>query len=124
MTDHQPDLLDMLESPSSVTWIGERRPERLTCGPLHLPACYNPNSFDTWCDCGAVRWPGQVGTWHSIPRREPYAPPLLGVGIGAPGLSHREPPVLGWDTYFMHADGCPDRGVYHTAGRCFVEATS
>lgn len=65
--------------------IGVLRPERHACGEVHLPNCYNPHSDDTYCVCGKVRWPGRVGTWHSRKRAD------------------------GWDTYFLHADHCPDR---------------
>lgn len=69
--------------------IGELRPAKHQCTEeVHLPNCFNPWSDDTYCVCGDVRWPGQVGTWHSN---------HLGDGH--------------WDTYFLHADGCPDRVV-------------
>lgn len=81
--------------------IGELLAERLSCGDEHLPGCYNPNSQDTYCICGAVQWPGQVGTWHSRMVRPPAAPDAK--------RSDPEPKVVGWDTYFLHAPDCPRR---------------
>jgi hypothetical protein len=92
-----------------TTFIGERRDVRLTCGEEHLPGCYNPNCDQTWCMCGEVQWPGDVGLWTSTSRYGPdLARPSLGIGVGAVGLKS-EAEFLGWDTFFMHAQHCPRR---------------
>ena len=66
--------------------------------------------FDTYCICGDHRWPGRVGTWHSVARYEPDHTPTASRGIGNGSPGHCPPRVLiGWDTYFMHTDGCGDR---------------
>lgn len=65
--------------------IGELRPARHACGTLHLPNVYNPNSRDTYCVCGKQRWDGHVGVWRSRQLGDE------------------------WDTYFLHAEHCPDR---------------
>jgi len=114
----QPDIYDLLAedaTPASAPSIdglpiGEYRTHRLICGAEHLPGCWNPNLGVTACICGTAWWAGQVGTWHSIPRRAPEpALPLLGIGIGAPGASPVETEFYGWDTYFIHTSGCPHR---------------
>ena len=90
--------------------IGVYLPERVACGDRHLPGCYNPNIQQTWCVCGEQRWEGFVGTWHSIARHEPApAAPLLGIGVGAVGMREPERKLIGWDTYFIHANECPAR---------------
>ena len=92
--------------------IGTLLPDRMTCGTVHLPGCYNPHSDDTYCICGAQRWPGRVGVIISAPRHEPApAPPPGGIGLG--GVGYREPPrmMLGWDTYQLHADHCQLRAA-------------
>ncbi|WP_125777168.1 hypothetical protein [Antribacter gilvus] len=103
----------------SITFIGENRTGRLTCGTEHLPGCYNPGINLTACICGQVWWVGQVGTWHSTARREPApAMPTLGVGIGAPGLREADRKLLGWDTYYFHADDCPNRDARKPCHPC------
>lgn len=90
--------------------IGEWHSERLACGTEHLPGCYNPNCDQTWCICGQVQWPGQVGTWHSVPRYAPAPPmPSLGIGVGAVGMKEPETEFFGWDTYYFHAPQCARR---------------
>lgn len=86
--------------------IGTWNAERKTCGPDHLPGCYNPNSRDTWCLCGQQRWPGQVGTWHSCALHE--------VTVNRFGRSDYR--IVGWDVYFLHAAGCTDQTVPHLCG--------
>lgn len=83
--------------------IGVLMSERLTCGPDHLPGCYNPNSQDTYCICGEQRWQGQVGTWHSRMIRPQRAPDAK--------RHEPEPAITGWDTYFLHRLDCPENNA-------------
>ena len=79
--------------------IGVRSDVRKACGAEHLPGCYNPASRDTYCICGQRRWPGEVGTWHSRALYELKQGEAL----------RPESVIVGWDVYFLHATGCPDR---------------
>jgi hypothetical protein len=85
--------------------IGSHAVERPTCANkgAHWPNCYNPNSDDTYCQCGDVRWSGRVGTWHARQLRDPDVVPEH--GRPRPGA------VTGWDVYYLHANGCPDERV-------------
>lgn len=85
-----------------MTPLGEYHPDRLTCGDEHLPGCYNSLINLTACRCGAAWWVGAVGVWHSIPRHA--------VAPGRPVAPEVHPvEFYGWDTYFLHATGCPER---------------
>lgn len=85
--------------------IGFYRPDRLACteSPYHLPGVHNPWSNTTWCLCGAVTWPGDVGTWKSVDRWR-YLPhdPARGIGLGGVGAAPARE-LVGWDTYWLEA---------------------
>jgi hypothetical protein len=84
-----------------MTPIGEYRATRLTCADgAHLPGCYNPSLNLTACRCGAGWWVGAVGVWHSTPRYAAEPAAVRGEAVGE---------FYGWDTYFLHATGCPER---------------